>query len=340
VKWSNGNNLWVDLFAFQIDETITGGASGSNNLSNTTHSQTQQDEVLYGIYSQYKFGGALKGTLIEPYLIVRAESTEEDTTSTDRAVVGSETRYTAGFRLDGKNNPGLGGLDYTVEPAWQFGTTRYDMANTVTDGIPGDTGNATLRESAPINAWAVYAGAGYRFKDMPWQPRVGYAYVFATGDDNYGSGTAETFDHIYPTGHAQLGYMDYAVWQNIKNHQIHLNLKPSKKMVIDAKFHFFDLDEESDSWYNVGGGTGNGVVGGGGEIRRGADTVVDSLGNLRSVDDELGQELDITVKYKLLKNFGIVAGYSHFWAGDFIEDINAGVDRGVDWFYFQTTMKF
>jgi len=58
------------------------------------------------------------------------------------------------------------------------------------------------------------------------------------------------------------------------------------------------------------------------------------------VDDELGQEIDVTLKYKMFENFGVVAGYSHFFAGDFIEDTGAGNDRGVDWFYLQTTVKF
>ncbi len=58
------------------------------------------------------------------------------------------------------------------------------------------------------------------------------------------------------------------------------------------------------------------------------------------MDDELGQELNVTLKYKMFQNFGVVAGYGHFWAGDFIEDTSGGQDRGVDWFYLQTTVKF
>ena len=58
------------------------------------------------------------------------------------------------------------------------------------------------------------------------------------------------------------------------------------------------------------------------------------------MDDELGQEIDVTLKYKMFENFGVVAGYSHFFSGDFIEDTGAGNDRGVDWFYLQTTVKF
>ncbi|MFQ5686880.1 MAG: alginate export family protein, partial [Candidatus Scalindua sp.] len=140
-----------------------------------------------------------------------------------------------------------------------------------------------------------------------------------------------------PTGHAQLGYMDNAAWQNIEDHQIHFSVKPTKKLVIDLKGHFFSLDEEADAWYGVAGGTGWG--GGRARIRRGADTVLKN-GVLRDVDDDLGQEIDATLKYKLFKNFGVVAGYSHYFADDFIQDTGNNIDRGSDWAYLQTTVKF
>ena len=112
-------------------------------------------------------------------------------------------------------------------------------------------------------------------------------------------------------------------------------------MVFDVKTHFFELDEEADNWYSVGGGTGWGTTAG--IIRSGADQWTDINGNIRNVDDELGQEIDVTVKYKLLKNFGVVGGYGHYFAGDFIEDTSGGVgpaDGGMDWIYLMTTMKF
>lgn len=335
MKWDNKKNLWVDLFAFQVNETSTGGTDGGGILG-VAPSTATTDDVLYGIYSQYKFDGALKGNLIEPYLIVRAQS-KDTSTATPVTKAAHEQRYTAGFRLDGKDISGLGGLDYTVEPAWQFGKVEYDPDNIV----DGATSGIAINGSAPIQAFAVYAGGGYTFKNVAWTPRIGYAYVFASGDEKKGIGAAKTFDHIYPTGHAQLGYMDVAAWQNIKDHQIHFSIKPTKKLGVDVKGHIFSLDEEADSWYSVAGGIGAGVAGGGGVIREGADTFVDpKTGLTRNVDDDLGQEIDFTVSYNLFKNFGVVAGYSHFFADDFVEDTGAGIDRGSDWAYLQTTLKF
>jgi hypothetical protein len=339
VRWSDKKaGHWIDVFAASIQENDTGGASGdvgvitgiSPALAETGFLPSitgRRDEVLYGIYSHFKI---YEGNVFEPYLITRARSSDVDVTGL--ILRGStEQRYTFGFRLDGKDVPGLGGLDYTFEPAWQLGKVDYVQTDI---GLP-----AATNQSSPIQAFGVYGGFGYTFKDVAWSPRVGYAYVFATGDKRPTSGAAKTFDHLYPTGHAQLGYIDFVAWQNIEDHQIHFSFKPTKKLAVDAKLHFFSLDEEADAWYSVVGGTGYG--GGISTIRGGADLFVDpNSGVTRSVDDDLGQEIDITVKYNMFKNFGVVAGYSHFFADDFIEDTGADMDRGSDWAYLMTTLKF
>jgi len=323
-------NFWADVFAWQISENVTGGVSGSNLTASPN--PAAKDTVLFGFYSQYKFGGALKGNVIEPYLVAKAESSDEDITPGTQSPE-KETRYTWGLRLAGKNiaalnDTFLSGLDYTVEPNWQTGRADY-VEETTNTSYPGWNTNHD------INAFAIHAEAGYTFKNLPWTPRIGYAYSFASGDEDFDTGTQETYKQVSPTQHAHNGYMDVTSWQNIKDHQIHLNLKPTKKLVLDIKTHFFELDEESDNWWHIGGAVAN---------RAGADNFVkiDNNGDetVSSVDDELGQELNVTLKYKMFDNFGVVAGYGHFFAGDFIEDTGSGNDRGVDWFYLQTTVKF
>jgi hypothetical protein len=309
-------NLFVDVFAWQTSENVSGGVSGGT--LGATPDATALDTVLYGFYSQYKFGGALKGNVIEPYLVAKAESTDEDRTG-NTLRPAKETRYTFGLRAAGKNIAGLGGLDYTIEPNWQRGTSEL---------------TAGSNASNDINAWAIHAEAGYTFKDIPWTPRIGYAYSFASGDDRAG-GDEKTYKQVSPTQHAHNGYMDVTSWQNIKDHQIHLNLKPTKKLVLDVKAHFFKLDEVNDNWWHVGGTAVNRAGG-----RASGGTFTNKSGNTERLDSDLGQEIDVTLKYKMFKNFGVVAGYSHFFADDYIEDTGGGVDRGIDWFYLQTTVKF
>ena len=335
MRWDNKKNAWIDVFAAIISEKGTnangqfGGAAG-----NTVESVWGMDEVLYGVYSQFKF---YAGNLVEPYLLVRARSAENTQPPTDTATGNTgEQRYTAGFRLDGRKIPGLGGFDYTIEPAWQFGKVEGLRIGDYSEKMPA--AGVASNESNVIQAFGIYAGAGYTFDTTPWTPRIGYAFVYASGDEDPNTGATKTFDHLYPTGHAHLGYIDFAAWQNIEDHQVHFNIKPTKKLVFDAKLHFFELDEEADAWYGVAGGTGFG--GGMNTIRGGADFYTGKNGMLYSVDDDLGEELDITMNYNMFKNFGVVAGYSHFWAGDFVEDTAGDSDEDSNWAYLQTILKF
>ncbi|MGR3302657.1 MAG: alginate export family protein [Candidatus Scalindua sp.] len=318
VRYDNKKNARIDLFAFSIQEDQTGVVSGegTNSGIGTPTRGTDQDELLWGMYSQFK---PAKGLVVEPYLIIRNRSRE-------RELVGSkagEQRYTYGARIAGKKMASLPGVDFTFEQAWQSGRTEAADA---------------AGSSTSIDAFAGAWGVGYTFSNVAWSPRIGYQYAFASGDDDAADGDDESFDALYPTGHARMGYLDFHAWQNIEAHKIEFSAKPTKKLLLKADFWFFDNNEENDAWYTVGGAA-----------RGGNSAAENKLGNTNR-DDEYGQELDITIKYKLLKNFGVVAGYSHYFIGDFIEDsVNGGVnnvgpgsnnDSDTDWFYLQTTMKF
>jgi hypothetical protein len=52
----------------------------------------------------------------------------------------------------------------------------------------------------------------------------------------------------------------------------------------------------------------------------------------------VGQETDLLARWQASKHIDLLAGYSHFFAGPFIED--SGSSDDADFFYFQTTLKF
>ncbi len=320
VRWDNKKGSWVDFFATSVQEDSTGAAAGSHLSSTglaigTTPSRTNnRDELFWGLYSHFKNPFGLEGTVAEPYLLIRDRSTSD---RKDAATLGGEERYTAGLRLVGKKIPSLPGVDFVFDQAWQFGHTETVTA-------------ASVAASNPIQAFAGSWGVGYTFSNVSWSPRIGYQYAFASGDDRPGLGSSKTFSQLYPTGHARMGYIDFHAWQNIRAHKIMFSAKPSKKLLVKADLWFFEADEEADSWYGVAGPA----------TRAGADRFVHTEGQTGNVDDEYGQEIDITVKYKLFKNFGVVAGYTHYWAGDFMEDTNNGMDRGSDWAYLMKALKF
>jgi hypothetical protein len=323
VKWDNKKGDWVDVFASSVQEDFTGGVSGTS-VSSTSN----RDEVFYGVYTHFKHDWA-GGLVTEPYFIARSRSRDtNDTTYTP-----GEKRYTFGARVVGKDFNWLPGLDFKVEHAWQVGDYEVAPGAFVGDfagSVAGTNSAGRSNSSESIQAYAGAAQIGYTFKNVMWTPRIGYGYVYASGDQRPGSGASKTFDQLYPTQHAHLGYIDFHAWQNIKDHQFHLTIKPTKKLLVKADLHFFAADQTQDNWYNVGGGL----------TRLGGTAVTGGGGVAKDIDDDYGQEIDITLKYKLFKNFGIVSGYSHYFVDDFIEDTNRGLDRDTDWFYLQTTMKF
>ena len=58
----------------------------------------------------------------------------------------------------------------------------------------------------------------------------------------------------------------------------------------------------------------------------------------RNADKFAGAELDFLVTYKPLKQLGFTAGYSHFFAGDYLR--NTGAHDDADFGYVQATIEF
>ena len=57
-----------------------------------------------------------------------------------------------------------------------------------------------------------------------------------------------------------------------------------------------------------------------------------------SSSKEIGSEIDLTLKYKFDRHLLGLLGYSHFFAGDFIEDTGASSD--IDFLYAQVQYTF
>ncbi|MFQ5965768.1 MAG: alginate export family protein [Candidatus Scalinduaceae bacterium] len=313
IRYDNKKNIWVDFFAANISEDQTGGVSGEGSGAiPAPGAGVNRDELFWGAYGHFE---VTKGIAIEPYEIIRQRSRDANPPFRSAGAIAGEQRYTSGARIKGKKIPWLPGVDFTFEQAWQHGRVEFIT-------------NRSQRIQAFAGAW----GGGYTFNNVPWKPRIGYDYVMASGDKRPGAGAAKTFSQLYPTGHARLGYIDFHGWQNIRDHQIHLAVKPTKKLLMKVDFHIFEADEDRDAWFTVGGGAPG--------VRLAAP---DPGGGF---DGDYGEEIDITVKYKLFKNFTVVGGYSHYFIDDAIENIvarNTGSttnDDDTDWFYLMTIMKF
>ncbi len=243
---------------------------------------------FYGVYATGKFGGDHNIGVDLYYL-----GLETDSSKTYNGTSGVEERQTIGARLFGKF--GDSGFGYDFEGAYQF----------------GDVG------SADINAYMFASQIYYSF-DSQWKPKVYLGFDLASGDETAGDNNVETFNQLFPLGHAYNGYMDLIGRQNIIDISAGVSFKPHKKFLVKADLHNFTRTEDTDSVYNAGGG-----------ILRATSAGASS---------DVGQEFDLTVKYLVDRHLTLQGGYSHFFAGDFFTD--TGTDEDIDFFYFQAVYKF
>ena len=314
--WSNvgrvfdgGRFMWdtdtihAEVIAAKIDEDgfllngqtsgIAGGSGGS-------------DENMYA--AQLAFKKLVPSALLELMYICKSDQDDSAANFTlgatdNRGAAGEPINiHDFGARIDGKV-PNLEAIDYTVESHVQVG--NYGKQDQ--------------------EAWAFAGKAGYTFKDVAWTPRIGFEYDYASGDDDATDGDHGTFDNLYPTNHMAgiYGFADLVSWQNMHDFRGQLKVSPTKKLTVQADYHYFLLAEEEDGWYLA-----NATLASATRPSGGYDTS----------DDELAQEVDLTVSYDLYKNVKILAGYSYFAAGDWIEN-NIG-DTDTNWAYLQTTITF
>ncbi len=311
--WSNvgrtfdgGRFMWdtdaihAEAFAAKVDEDGWTTAETDNDGNS--------DENIYA--AQLGFKKLIPGALLELMYIQKndQDSVTNSATATGFDPVGASDDvviHDFGIRIDGKV-PGLDAIDYTVESHFQGG--EYGTQDQ--------------------EAWALAARVGYTFKELPWTPRIGVEYDYASGDDDPADNDHETFDNLYPTNHWQgnYGFIDLISWQNIHDFRGNIKVVPTNKLTVQVDYHYFLLDEEEDGWYFANGllatGTRPGGVG----------------GSYASNDDNLAQEIDLTVSYDLYKNVKILAGYSFFRPEDWIEDEIDDID--THWGYLQTTVTF
>ena len=257
------------------------------------------DENVYA--GMLAFKKLVPGALLE---LMYIQKNNQDQAAVPVAIRDNTIIHDFGVRIDGKL-PNLNAVDYTLEA----------------HGQTGDWGDLDQE------AWAFAGRVGYTLKNVAWTPRIGFEYDFASGDDDQTDGDHETFENLYPTNHWQgnYGFIDLVSWQNMHDFRTNLKVNPTNKLMVQVDYHYFLLDEEEDGWYNAAGA----LV---------AARPAAPAAGFASNDDNLAQEVDLTVSYQLYKNVGILAGYSWFTPEDWIEDTIGDFD--TSWGYLQTTVTF
>jgi hypothetical protein len=207
---------------------------------------------------------------------------------TFNGTTGHEQRQTVGTRAAGGSGP-TDAWYYDAEVAYQT----------------GEVGSADVRAfmgSAILGIRATLAGV---------RPVFELGADYASGDDDPGDGDVETFNQLFPLGHAYFGFIDQVGRQNI--------VSTHGTAIFDLPFgittqidgHYFWRASDDDALYNAGGGV----------VRAG------TLGG----SNDVGAEMDLTLKRALSPHTLLTIGYSHFFPGQFIEQ--SGPDQHIDFGY-------
>lgn len=194
----------------------------------------------------------------------------------------------------------LGGWDYETEMAFQ----------------KGDVNGRTL------TAFAGHWGVGYNWLKHPWKPRLGLQYNWSPGDSDPADGDLGTFQNLYPTNHLFYGFMDTTGWINLHNPQLNFSVMPTAKLKLMLDYHLYWNDSNDDAWRRV-----NGVT-----AVRPVNAAARDAGHFR------GQEIDLTASYKLNAHAALMAGYSVFFAGNYLAD--TGASDNAHFGYLQLQIDF
>lgn len=228
--------------------------------------------------------------------------------------VGEDQKYDVDAYLLGLHT------DLTVGDSDRF-TAGARMAGPIAEGFSFDAEGAYQFGSTnglDIGAWMFAGDLNYLFADYDSKPKITLGIDLASGDDDPTDTDSGTFNQLFPLGHAYLGYIDVVGRQNIMDYRASASFWPApKKLQVKADVHFFERMESQDALYNAGGGV----------VRAGA----------AGTDESVGTEIDLTAKYLLDRHTVISGGYSHFFAGDFLDDAPPSDDIDFVWLQYQFT---
>jgi hypothetical protein len=151
---------------------------------------------------------------------------------------------------------------------------------------------------------------GYTLPVPRMSPRVYAEFDYASGDGKPG-GDVGTFNQLFPNNHSYFGYIDYIGRQNIASASAGLALTPVRDLTLSLQQYFFWRASDRDALYNKAGGV----------LRPGTGTTARYV----------GAEIDLLATYNFTRHLLGYAGYSRFFAGEFIR--KTGPSRDSDFLY-------
>lgn len=287
LPWANSLRTWDGLQAIVTARgwTVTLFEAAFVPVDRRGIGGSDTDELIGGVYARRLFAGPTDG--LELYALHNDWSVPR----TFNGTRGADRRVTLGARRWGPLAPRA---DYEIEASLQTGRTG----------------------SHDVLAWSFASQIGYH-ATADKSLRLWAGLDWASGDRTAG-GDVQTFNQLYPLGHAYFGALDMIGRQNIVDVSAGATWKALPKLSVTFGAHAFRADSADDAIYNAGGG------------------VVRAGGTYRS--SEIGTEADLTMMWNVTRHVSIDAGYGHFFTGDAISE--SGPSTDTDFVYVGTTFTF
>lgn len=305
-KWS------LDAFA----ATVVVPNPGEYNQSDFVNgNETRRGQVFAGLYFTTT---ALPFQTTDLYALYL----HEDTNAKYQPLAIGDTNF-ATFGIRVKSKPGAFAAQ---PPAPQSDGKSTPLPPTAPKAVGFDYAAELAAQSGQVrgldlSAFAINAGIGYTF-DVPWKPRLGVEYNYASGDNNPGDSEIETFQNLFPTNHKFYGIMDLTAWQNMQQVMAGITVQPCKTVTALVDYRAFFIASTNDVWYRA-----NGVT-----------PVRPLTPAARQAGEYEGSQVEVVVTWSPKKYFQLQGGYAHFFAGTYLQDTGPASD--ADFAYIQATINF
>ncbi len=230
------------------------------------------------------------GTTLQPFVIVRALPRVKS----QQGIYGTETETTFGAESTGNLH--------------SFG---FDLMGNLQRG---SYSNDSIHSGADIEK--VY----YTFNKLPWQPRFGGEYDYASGNPRTNPHHISTYDQQYPSNHNAFGFFDLFGFQNIKQQRVNLDLGPTKNLTLLIQGEAIGVASRHDSVYNGAAGTVAAAPTGG------------------FATNSIGDGFDISGKYALHDSIVFNSAWSHYFPGSLMAA--AGKGAPLTYAMFSITYRY
>jgi Alginate export len=158
------------------------------------------------------------------------------------------------------------------------------------------------------------------FMRVPWKPRLGGEYDYATGNPHRDPNRISTYDQQYPSDHNAFGLVDLFGFQNITEKRVNLDLGPTKNLTLLFQGEALGVASRFDAVYNSGG----------------AATVPAPTHGFAT--NSIGDGFDASAKYVFHNYWTVNTGVGHFFPGNLMSANNHGAP--LTYSFFGITCRF